>query len=125
MSKLVERIELRIRLLNTSATEASIAAGLNPNAIGDILRGKTKSPRADSLYAIAKVLECTPDYLLGKSEKEKISTEDNYSNAIIQISADELDLIVAFRAIKSKQNSETAILQLKKLLEELENASSS
>ena len=125
MSKLTERIEERIRSLNTSATEVSIAAGLNPNAIGDILRGKTKSPRADSLYAIANILQCSPDYLLGKDAKEGRPTEAANILAAIQISTEELNLITYFRAIKSKDNADAALGKIRKLLEEMMVTSSS
>lgn len=43
----------------------ALAAGLKPDVIRDILRGKTRFPSADKLAAISRVLNLTPDQLLG------------------------------------------------------------
>lgn len=42
--------------------------GLSDSFIRDILRGKTQSPRAESLEALASALGTTSDYLLGRTD---------------------------------------------------------
>ncbi|RYE12839.1 MAG: XRE family transcriptional regulator [Rickettsiales bacterium] len=43
----------------------SVAAGLNETAIRDIIKGRVKNPRIDTLQKIAKVLNCSIGDLLG------------------------------------------------------------
>lgn len=45
--------------------QLSMQAGLNPTAVRDMLSGRVRSPRYDTLQAIAKVLETTPAWLMG------------------------------------------------------------
>lgn len=47
--------------------------GLSDSFIRDILRGKTKSPRAESLEMIATALRTSSDYLLGTSDIAEVS----------------------------------------------------
>lgn len=47
-----------------TANAASVASGLPRDAISDILKGKSKHPRADTVAKLARGLHCTPDYLL-------------------------------------------------------------
>ncbi len=54
----------RISAAGYSPRSLSIAAGLSPTAIGDILRGRSRQPRHQTLYRIASVLGCTPEALL-------------------------------------------------------------
>ncbi|WP_421858158.1 helix-turn-helix domain-containing protein [Oceanicaulis sp.] len=125
MSTLITRIEERIQSLKISATEASLSAGLNPNAIGDILRGKTKSPRAQSLYAIATTLQCDTDYLLGKSDIIYSTAGNTHTPAYIFLSDEEIELIIAFRSLKKHKNPNHALNTIRKLLETSESTSNS
>jgi transcriptional regulator with XRE-family HTH domain len=45
--------------------QVSLQAGLNATAVRDMLSGRAKSPRYDTLQAIAKVLGTTPAWLMG------------------------------------------------------------
>jgi transcriptional regulator with XRE-family HTH domain len=45
--------------------QLSLLAGLNPTAVRDMLSGRARYPRYDTLLAITKVLETTPAYLMG------------------------------------------------------------
>lgn len=45
--------------------QLSLLAGLNATAVRDMLSGRAKSPRYDTLQAIARVLDTTPAYLMG------------------------------------------------------------
>ena len=106
---LAERIKMRITELETSATDASLAAGLNSNAIGDILRGKTKSPRTQSLYAIASVLHCDVDYLLGKSDEKTKDQSPKQDFGYITLNDEELELINAYRRLQKIGRSKALI----------------
>lgn len=61
------RIEGRLKALTLSPRAASLKAGLGPDAIRIILDGRSRSPRADRLQAIARALQCDVRYLLGES----------------------------------------------------------
>ena len=123
MSMLVERIRKRIKELEISATEASLAAGLNSNAIGDILRGKTKSPRTHNLYAIASVLHCDVDYLLGKSDEAAKDHTPKHNLCYITLSNEELELVSTYRRLQKLDKSKELISKSRELLEAI-NASS-
>jgi DNA-binding Xre family transcriptional regulator len=45
--------------------QLSLQAGLNATAVRDMLSGRARSPRYDTLQAIARVLDTTPAYLMG------------------------------------------------------------
>ena len=59
-----ERIQARLDELQISANKASLRAGLPRDAIRDILSGKSRHPRADTLLKIAAALEIDPSALL-------------------------------------------------------------
>lgn len=44
----------------------SVLAGLNPTAVRDMLEGRTRFPRYDTVQALAKALETTPAALMGE-----------------------------------------------------------
>ncbi|MEJ0063863.1 MAG: helix-turn-helix transcriptional regulator [Alphaproteobacteria bacterium] len=48
-----------------SPRQLSILAGLNPTAVRDMLIGRARNPRYDTLQALARVLGTTPAYLMG------------------------------------------------------------
>lgn len=64
-SELARRIDSRLQRLGISARAASIKAGLDQDTIRNIRRGKSVSPRGESLNKLARVLECPVEYLLG------------------------------------------------------------
>ncbi len=65
---LVERIEERLEGLGKTAEGASREAGLSRDFIRTLQRRPDTSPKADNLGALATVLGCSVDYLLGRSE---------------------------------------------------------
>lgn len=69
METLADRIKERLRILGITPQEASVAAGLNKDAIRNILRGKSLSPRGITLNAIAKALQCSAEWLHTGSEE--------------------------------------------------------
>lgn len=60
---LPDRIRERLEALNTSADAVSKAVGTNPNLVGDILRGKVKSPRFSTIEKLARELKVSADWL--------------------------------------------------------------
>lgn len=66
---LQERVLARLAELRRSPRDVSLRAGLGPDAIRTIISGRSRSPRADTLAALADELQCDVSYLLGQSEK--------------------------------------------------------
>ncbi len=58
LQQLLEEREMNPRQL-------SLLAGLNPTAVRDMLSGRARYPRYDTLQAIARVLDTTPAYIMG------------------------------------------------------------
>lgn len=63
-----ERLEERLRAAGLTPNAASLKAGLSADAIRNILREGSKSPRHVTVSKIAKVLGCRPAYLTGESD---------------------------------------------------------
>ncbi len=57
MAELRDRIQNRLKELGRSARRASLDGGLHRDAIRNILRIKSKNPRRDTLYGIARGLD--------------------------------------------------------------------
>lgn len=74
-SVLQHRVSARLAELRLSARAASLRAGLGPDAIRIILSGRSKSPRSDTLVALAGALQCEVGYLMGTQEKPFASVE--------------------------------------------------
>lgn len=62
---LITRIQERLETLGKYPQPTSLEAGFGRTYLADLLKGKVKSPTAGKLEQIAKVLETTPQYLLG------------------------------------------------------------
>lgn len=61
--------ELRRRMDGAGYNQKSLAraAGLNQTAVRDILKGRSRHPRSDTLEALARILGCTIDQLTGRT----------------------------------------------------------
>ncbi|MDE1145619.1 MAG: helix-turn-helix transcriptional regulator [Azospirillaceae bacterium] len=66
-SPLAERLGLRLVALNLGYAEFERRAGLNEGTIKGIMYGKSASPRADTIYKIARGLGCRIEDLIGES----------------------------------------------------------
>ena len=64
MSDLKKRIRSRLAQRGQSARAVSIAAGLGPEAISNVLRDRSRYPRGDTLRDLATALECSIDWLI-------------------------------------------------------------
>lgn len=60
-----ERLEQRINELGMNPYSTAKKAGLGPDYVRDLLRGKVKQPSASRLRELAKALDCSPEYLMG------------------------------------------------------------
>lgn len=63
-----ERLRNRLDALDMTASDLAEEAGVTPQTIGSLLRGKRKSIDRDRLYLYAAILKCSPYYLLGLSD---------------------------------------------------------
>lgn len=72
---LVERLERVIREKPIKAREWSMAATGKPDTVRNILRGRTRSPRTDTLQLLADHVGANLEWLTGRSE-EYSGTED-------------------------------------------------
>jgi hypothetical protein len=68
------RIAERLAELRMSARQASLEAGLGADAIRLVLSGRSRSPRADTLVALSKVLQCDVGYLAGTQDTPFLRT---------------------------------------------------
>ena len=65
---LQDRVAARLAELRRSPRDVSLKAGLGPDAIRTILKGRSRSPRGETLAALASELECDVAYLLGTQD---------------------------------------------------------
>ncbi|MBB6251731.1 helix-turn-helix domain-containing protein [Nitrospirillum iridis] len=66
-SPLAERLGRRLTALGLGYAEFERAAGLNEGTIKGIMYGKSASPRADTIYKIARGLGCRIEDLIGEN----------------------------------------------------------
>ena len=87
--------ELRRRMLAQGFNQKSLArnAGLNETAVRDILKGRSRSPRIDTLEALARTLSCSVPDLTGGRDAPKP-----------QAKTDAIDVIGAVEAGVSHQS---------------------
>jgi phage repressor protein C with HTH and peptisase S24 domain len=75
MKTLADRIQYRLERLGMSARAASLKAGLGPDGVRNVLRGKSASPRGETLRRLAQVLETSVHFLVGLDEDEPLPAE--------------------------------------------------
>lgn len=66
MTPLARRIKDRLEILGLNARSAALKAGLKEDAIRNVLRGRSESPRGKTLSAIAEALSLPIEELLGQ-----------------------------------------------------------
>lgn len=72
--QLILKIKEKMENQHLSVYALEKEAGLKPQAVRNILWGKSKNPGGAVLKAIAKVLNCSVDELLGDNKLESPST---------------------------------------------------
>lgn len=68
-STVADRVRVRLDELSINAAEAARRAGLERTFLHDLLGGRKKTIAADALVSLADALDCTPEYLVGRSEE--------------------------------------------------------
>ena len=71
-SALAKQIERRMTAFDLNPKSLSKKAGLNDTAVRDILEGRSKNPRSDTLQKIAKTLGCTVGDLTGETPPQRM-----------------------------------------------------
>ena len=62
--ELRDRVQQRLAELGLSAREASVTAGGSESLVANILQGKSRNPRGDTLENLARVLQTSSEWLL-------------------------------------------------------------
>ena len=73
MSTLYDRIEWLCKNRNSNITKMCKEAGVSRSILSDYKAGRSKSITVDKLEKIASYLDCSVDYLLGKTDQKKPS----------------------------------------------------
>jgi len=82
-TRLAKQISIRMKLKNLSVAALEREAGLKPQAVQNILRGKSKKPSAESVQAIADVLSCTVrDLIEDKGFFEEVMGSEESSSLV-------------------------------------------
>lgn len=66
--RLIERLKALMAEENMTPAELNRRAGLARTAVGDILAGKVRSPKLETLEALAQVFHVPVAYLIGESD---------------------------------------------------------
>jgi transcriptional regulator with XRE-family HTH domain len=81
----------------------SLAAGLNETAVRDIIAGRARFPRYDTILALAEALDTTPAYLMG----DEVTKQQIKQGQIKKIS--DLDLLTEIIARVQEVSEELSI----------------
>ena len=65
ISTLAERIQFAMEMRDMTQADLARATGMSTGVIAQIVTGKTKDPRFDSVIKIAKALDVSLNYLAG------------------------------------------------------------
>lgn len=74
---MAERIRERRKAMGYTQTELGEKLGLQASAIAKYENGRVKNMKRSVIANMAKVLECSPTYLMGLEHEEKIASLDN------------------------------------------------
>ena len=66
--KLIERLQALMEQDGLTPAELNRRAGLSRTAVGDIISGQVRSPKLETLEALAEVLGVTVAYLIGETD---------------------------------------------------------
>ena len=92
MSSLGQRIKLRRKQLGLTQKELGYKVNLTEFNVSKYEREATK-PDVETLYRIAEALDCSIDYLLGKTDnKENSIVEGKYNDNVIKIEIEGRDI---------------------------------
>lgn len=72
MSFRVDRLKARMSAIGLNQRSLAVAAGLHEDRVRNILRGRSRNPRADTVDALAVVLGVPATWLLGQTNTAKL-----------------------------------------------------
>lgn len=104
----LDRIETRLRAVDLTAHEASKRASNSGSGdlIRDIRRSKSRVVRMNTLYRLAEVLECDPEYLTGKQDRPRRNqpaSDAGTMRASFSLTDAEIQLIGLLRSAPEEQ----------------------
>lgn len=85
MNSLVDRLNERLAATGQSARAASIRAGLGPDAIRNVLTGRSGSPKMSTVRALAQALDTTIPYLMGETDRKARLAVDPATAAFVSL----------------------------------------
>lgn len=88
----VSTLRILIEARDFNPRSLSLKAGLNATAVRDILEGRAKYPRYDTVEALAKALEVKPSELMSGKAKDILSPKPSQAVEPAQSSLEEDDL---------------------------------
>lgn len=82
-----DRVVERMEALGLTAHSAAKQAGLGPDFVRDIIRGRTKDPSSWRLRLLAEVLQCSAEYLLGLTDELGAAPQvvANYGERVVRL----------------------------------------
>lgn len=103
---------LRVLMRNSSLNPRSLSlkAGLGTTAVRDMLEGRVKFPRYDTVVALAKALNITPARLMGDQEANGASPPPSPASTIKEEFGDE-ELVLLAELIEKIQETVTTRAQ--------------
>lgn len=72
---LAANIQAQMDLRGTNAAQVARGAGVNATAVYDILSGKSRNPRLDTVHKIANFLNVTVQHLLREKSDDQLREE--------------------------------------------------
>ncbi len=115
---IAQQVKVRMRAKHLSIPELESQAGLKTHAVRNILRGKSKSPSAVNLQAIADVLGCSVKDLLETPEVLEEGPQTASLEKVLQAPYTKYDkkhllpeVVKTVEALAQKQNKDLTIEQ--------------
>jgi len=91
--KWIENLRVLIAHKGSNPRALSLAAGLNATAVRDMLEGRAKFPRYDTVESLSKALGVTPAQLMGGDPQTLVSQIGNDQPATDPLADDDLNLL--------------------------------
>lgn len=110
-----ERIKLRAKTKNILIKDMLDACEMNKNALSTML-SRGSWPQANNIAKVADYLECSIDYLLGRTDRPEIQQKSEH---LQEITSMESNLLSMFNMLSSEQQEDIfdfVFVKYKKLL---------
>lgn len=99
----IQAIKSHLKAVGMTYETLSERSGIPLNTLKNIFRGKTKNPRIDTMQAIESALGLSPTQWT--EEEKSAGVIHNYKESL---SADEIEILDAYRAIKEEKGEKAA-----------------